>query len=391
MQEYIIKNATLCDALGERVSDIRVCDGIIQEIAPNLSGTNTFDATNLYLIPSLIDLNIKPKSYKQQDLKKIEKKALQGGVGSIALTLDNDSSLYESLSLFSLYSPIHFLQNINPYKDSKVQNIAKLHKNGGSLIEFSSSLKTSTLLCVYDYAKLLNIPCFCYANDMELSSKGSIESEMSYKMGLSSLPHYLQSIEFSRISQIAHFKQVSTLLHAINDCNVLKTSEHNAFTFTEVSIHHLILNESSIANYNTWGKLNPPLCTKEMQSELLNSLHLIDTLSSTHQEFSTSSKEQTFDDAISGVECLEFYFPLLYTYLVKSSKLSLQELCKKTSYTQAQLLNLKKGLIQEGYDADFILVDPSKEFEINHPLYGKQLLYGKINVFFSSKQGKVGE
>lgn len=389
MQEYIIKNATVCDALGERVTDVRVYSGVIQEIARNLSGENIIDATNLYLLPSLIDLNIKPKSYKQQDLKKIEKKALQGGVGSIAFTLYNDSSLDESLSLFSLQSPIHFLQNIDPYKDEKIQNIAKLHKNGGSLIEFSSSLKTSTLLCIYDYAKLLNLPCFCYANDAELSSKGSVESEMSYKMGLSSLPYYLQSIEFSRISQIAHFKQIPTLLHAINDCNVLKTSKHNNFTFTEVSIHHLVLNESSIKNYNTWGKLDSPLCTQDMQNELIDNLRLIDTLSSVHKEFSSSSKEQTFDDAISGVECLEFYFPLLYTSLVKSSKLSLQDLCKKTSYTQAKLLNLNKGLIKEGYDADFILTDLSKEVQINHPLYGKQTLYGKINAIFSSKEGEV--
>lgn len=389
MKEYVIKNANICDALTERKADIKVCDGIIKEIAPNLKGKEIFDAKNLYLLPSFIDLNIKPKSYKQQDLKKIEKKALKGGVGTIAFTLHNDSLFYESLSLFSLQSPIHFLQNINPYQDGKIVNIAKLHKNGGALIEFSSSLKTSTLLCIYDYARLLNIPCFCYAHDTELSSKGSIESEMSYKMGLSSFPFYLQSIEFSRISQIAHFKQIFTLLHSINDYNVLKASAHNPYTFTEVSIHHLILNESSIKNYNTWGKLNPPLCTQEMQNTLINNLHLIDTLSSTHQEFSTSSKEQTFDDAISGVECLEFYFPLLYTYLVKSSKLSLQELCKKTSYTQAHLLNLKRGLIKEGYDADFVLVDLSEEIEINHPLYGKQTLYGKIDTFFSSKKGEL--
>lgn len=386
MKEYVIKNAILCDARGERKADVKVRDGVICEVGESLCASEVIEGENLYLLPSLIDLNIKPKSYKHQDLKKIEKKALQGGVGSLALTLDTPP--YESLSLFALQSPIHFLQNINPYKDQKVQNISKLYKNGGRLIEFPSSLKTSTLLCIYDYAKLLEIPCFCEANDIELSSKGSIESEMSYKMGLSSLPYYLQSIEYSRISQIAHFKEVPTLLHSINDCNVLKSSKDNRYIFTEVSIHHLILNEHNIQNYNTWGKLNPPLCTQEMQNSLLNHLSLIDTLSSTHQELSTSSKEQTFDDAISGVECLEFYFPLLYTHLVKTAKLSLSELCKKTSFAQAQLLSLNKGVIEQGYDADLILVDLNQTTQISHPLYGKQTLYGEIKKMFSSKENE---
>ncbi|WP_300222345.1 amidohydrolase family protein [uncultured Helicobacter sp.] len=384
MSEYVIKNATLCDIKGQRELDVRVYDGVICEIGEDLSSKQEIDATHLYLLPSLIDLNIKPKSYKQQDLKKIEKKALEGGVGSIALTLPIHAD--ESLSIFAMQSPIHFFQNINPYKEEKIQNIAKLQKNGGALIEFPSSLKTSALLCIYDYAKLLSLPCFCYANDLELSTRGSIESEMSYKMGLSSLPAYLQSIEFARISQIAHFKQVHTLLHSINDCHVLQASYHNPYTFIEVSIHHLILNETSIKNYNTWGKLNPPLCTQEMQESLVQNLALIDTLSSTHQEFSTSSKEQTFDDAISGVECLEFYFPLLYTHLVKNNIISLSELTKKTSYTQSQLLGLKRGVIEEGYDADLILVNLSESVQISHPLYGKQNLYGKIKKIFSSKK-----
>ena len=87
MSEYVIKNATLCDIKGQRELDVRVYDGVICEIGEDLSSKQEIDATHLYLLPSLIDLNIKPKSYKQQDLKKIEKKALEGGVGSIALTL----------------------------------------------------------------------------------------------------------------------------------------------------------------------------------------------------------------------------------------------------------------------------------------------------------------
>lgn len=386
----LIQNATLCDHQGERKASIEIENGKIKTISstpltPSPSH-KVFEADNLYLLPSLIDLNVKPKNYNQNELKKLEKKALSGGVGTLALTLSNDPSHYQSLSLFNLQSPTHFLHNINPYSEGKIQNISKLHKNGGKALNFPSNLSSSTLDCLYNYAKLLNIPCMCYAYDKDMSSKSSIESELSYKMGLSSMPSYLQSIEFARIAQIASFKQIPTLLHSLNDPQALSMSHAHPYLLSEVGIHHLLLNEDSILHYNTWAKLNPPLCTQDSQEQLLSLLPLIDTLSSTHQEFSSSHKEQTFEDAIGGVDCLGFYFSLLYTTLCQSKLLSLPELCKKTSFAQASLLSLNKGEITEGYDADLILVDLNESFTLNHPLYTDKLLYGKVKSLFSSKQ-----
>lgn len=386
----LIQNATLCDHAGERKASIEIENGKIKTISSTpitpSSSHKVFEADNLYLLPSLIDLNVKPKNYNQNELKKLEKKALSGGVGTLALTLSNDPSHYQSLSLFNLQSPTHFLHNINPYSEGKIQNISKLHKNGGKALNFPSNLSSSTLDCLYNYAKLLDIPCMCYAYDKDMSSKSSIESELSYKMGLSSMPSYLQSIEFARIAQIASFKQIPTLLHSLNDPQALSMSHAHPYLLSEVGIHHLLLNENSILHYNTWAKLNPPLCTQDSQEKLLSLLPLIDTLSSTHQEFSSSHKEQTFEDAIGGVDCLGFYFSLLYTTLCQSKLLSLPELCKKTSYTQASLLSLNKGEITEGYDADLILVDLNESFTLNHPLYTDKLLYGKVKSLFSSKQ-----
>lgn len=389
MSSILIKNATLCDHNGERKADVELENGKIKAIAPSLtpnSQSKLIDATNLHLLPSLIDLNIKPKGYNQNELKKLEKKALSGGVGTLTLTLGNDPSHYESLSLFNLQSPTHFLHNINPYAEGKIQNISKLQKNGGKALNFASNLSSSTLDCIYNYSKMLNIPCMCYAFDKDMSSKSSIESELSYKMGLSSMPSHLQSLEFARIAQIASFKQVPTLLHSLNDPHALLMSENNPYLLSEVGIHHLLLDENSILHYNTWAKLNPPLCTQESQEKLKSQLPMIDTLSSLHTELSLTHKEQTFEDAIGGVDCLGFYFSLLYTTLTQTSLLTLSELSKKTSYTQASLLKLKRGEITEGFDADLILVDLNESFTLSHPLYGERELFGVIKGFFSSKK-----
>lgn len=391
MPSILIKNATLCDHKGERKAEVEIENGKIKTISNSPisidpSQTKIIDAKNLYLLPSLIDLNIKPKGYNQSELKKLEKKALSGGVGTLTLTLSHDPSHYESLSLFNLQSPTHFLHNISPYSDGKIQNISKLQKNGGKALNFASNLSSSTLDCIYNYAKMLDIPCMCYAFDKDMSSKSSIESELSYKMGLSSMPPHLQSLEFARIAQIASFKEVPTLLHSLNDPHALLMCKKNPYLLSEVGIHHLLLNENTILHYNTWAKLSPPLGTQETQENLKSQLSLIDTLSSLHTELSLSHKEQTFEDAIGGVDCLGFYFSLLYTTLCQSNLLTLSELSKKTSFTQASILNLKRGEITEGYDADLILVDLDENFILTHPLYTNKLLYGKIKAFFSSKK-----
>ncbi|MDD3477234.1 MAG: dihydroorotase, partial [Sulfurimonas sp.] len=55
----IFKSAIVCDVNGERECDLRVENGVIAEIGIDIKGDETTDAKGLYLMPLLVDLNIK--------------------------------------------------------------------------------------------------------------------------------------------------------------------------------------------------------------------------------------------------------------------------------------------------------------------------------------------
>lgn len=384
MSSLIIKNAVICDISGERVGDVEISGGKILQVGENLRGERVFDASGLHLLPALIDLNITPQEYNQHSLEKLQEKALRGGVGSVFLSPSNALSYYEFITLFNQQSKVDFVCGITPIDGSgKIGDIAKLQSVGGESLVFDSCLSNNVLKCVYQYAQMLQSPCMVRAKDEELSNGVSVESELAYKMGLSQIPPYFQGMEFAKIGKLAFYFQVPTLLRLVNEVGVLEDIEANSYLKSEVSIHHLILDEGAVRGYETYAKLYPPLSLPQQKEKMLERLKQIDMLTSSHQEFSKHQKEQTFEDAVCGVKCLELYFSLLYTYFVRSNLLSLSELVEKTSYAQARFLNLQKGEVKEGYDASLILVNLSKTFVPNHPLYS-QTLYGEVKAMIGS-------
>lgn len=383
MQSLVIKNAILQDHKGSIQSDIKIDDGKISQIGSNLKGETIIDASSFTLLPACIDLNIQLKSYTQNTLKIIEQKAISGGVGTILL--HSSPNEVEFLKFFNTQNQISLLPNAFPYAHNQVQEVSKLYHNGAVSLSLESSFPNYALKCIYEYAQMFSLPCTCRLTN---SLGGvSIPSDLSYKMGLSPIFTQLEEMEFLKFFPLSDHYKIPTLLHSLNDFELFQKIESKKYLKSEVSIHHLLLNEEKIIGYNTWAKLNPPLNTQKTQLAFLEKIKKIDFLTSLHSEFSTSSKEQTFEDASSGVDCLGFYFPLLYTELVLKGHLNLAELSAKISHHPAQLLKLNQGEIQEGVEANLILVDLNEEFYIQHPLYGEKKLFGKIKGFISNKTG----
>lgn len=383
MQDFVFKDAFLHDHRGGIQADIKIAEGKITQIGSNLQGEKIIDASSLTLLPACIDLNIQLKNYTQNTLKTIEKKAFSGGVGTILL--HSSPNEVEFLKFFNTQSHISLLPNAFPYAHDKVQEISKLYRSGAVSLSLESSFPNYALKCIYEYAQMLSLPCTCRLTN---SLGGvSIPSNLSYKMGLSPIFAQLEEMEFLKFFPLSDHYKIPTLLHSLNDFKLFQKIKSKQYLKSEVSIHHLLLNEEKITNYNTWAKLNPPLNTQETQLAFLEEIKKIDFFTSLHREFSTSSKEQTFEDASSGVDCLGFYFSLLYTDLVLKGHLNLAELSAKISHNPAQLLKLNQGEIQKTREANLILVDLNESFYIQHPLYGEKKLFGKIKGFISHKTG----
>lgn len=176
---------------------------------------------------------------------------------------------------------------------------------------------------------------------------------------------------------------IDIVLHALaypRNFEILSSlTQHTQAKFhPQVSIHHLILDETLCANYNTAGKINPPLIHKDEQNKLMQALKngSIRLLTSLQSAISPSQKNDVFELAGFGIDALEDYFSLLYTSLHLECQIPLQDISALTSFHPAQILNLNKGSLEVGKEAEFIVIDPHHTYTITDtlsPYYGKTL------------------
>ena len=131
----------------------------------------------------------------------------------------------------------------------------------------------------------------------------------------------------------------------------------------EVTPHHLFLHRDM--DLGTFGKVNPPLRAKWITEKLWNLLlsGRIDIIASDHAPHTIDEKGDDFESSPPGMPEVETYVPI-FIYLVKDGKISLKRVIEVLAERPSQLLNLKKGKLEKGFDGDFIAVDFSEIKEI---------------------------
>ncbi|MEM3703264.1 MAG: dihydroorotase [Candidatus Bathyarchaeia archaeon] len=139
----------------------------------------------------------------------------------------------------------------------------------------------------------------------------------------------------------------------------------------ETCPHYLYLTDEDVRRKGPWLKCAPPLREKWRVSELRRMFAngLIDTVGSDHAPYTREEKAQGLSDiwkAANGIPGIEHMYPLLLN-AVNEGWLSLHRLVKVTSENVARIYGIypKKGKIQVGSDADFVVVDLKKHVKIS--------------------------
>ncbi|MCJ2562919.1 MAG: dihydroorotase [Candidatus Thermoplasmatota archaeon] len=125
---------------------------------------------------------------------------------------------------------------------------------------------------------------------------------------------------------------------------------------SEVTPHHLFLNVN--CDLGAFAKVNPPLRHKHDQNALWQAFvdGRIDIVASDHAPHTADEKEAGFDSAPAGMPGVETTIPLLLER-VRRGNLPLERFVNTICERPAEMLSLKKGRIEVGYDADMIAVD----------------------------------
>jgi dihydroorotase len=134
-----------------------------------------------------------------------------------------------------------------------------------------------------------------------------------------------------------------------------------------VTPHHLVLEQSAVAGYDTNAKMNPPLRTEPDRAALVEALAdgTVDAIATDHAPHHADEKCVEFSLAPFGVVGLETAVSLALDRLVHEGRLPLTRLVELFTTGPARVLRLDKGTLAVGVDADLTVLDVDREFKVD--------------------------
>lgn len=161
----------------------------------------------------------------------------------------------------------------------------------------------------------------------------------------------------------------------------------------EITPHHIGLEGTKAPNI--FQIVNPPLRCEEDRQALIKAL-----ADGTADAIATDHAPHTAEDKAGGspgFSGIETSFAVCNTTLVQSKVMNLKKLSALMSANPAQILGLKKiGLLEEGYEADVVLVDPKMVWRVQGekfyskgkytPLEGRQITGRVIKTWYLGKE-----
>ena len=400
----VIKNATIFEEGVSRVVDVGIDDGHIVKIANGLESEEVLEASGLYLLPGIIDLNVRFKddTLSAEYIKRVQKKAKKSGVTTFAMMPDFTPHIESDTFMQLLEEKLDAgmllaLKGLKVTDTDKLNNISTLLGSGAKMIQENSHINGNLLRRILQYALMKKVPFFCFCDNPDLNDNGVMhEGVTSSKLGLAGISKVSEISEVAKVAAMAEYYGAKTHFQSISTAKSLdiiaRAKHNNADISAEVSIFHLILNDEACADFNTLAKIYPPLRDEGARKKMIEALQhgKIDTLTSLHASKSFNSKDVPFNDAAYGVDALEEFLALCYTYLVKEEIIDMCVLIQLLSENPAKILGEEKlGKIKEGYVADLLLFDPSSSVYHDSSLrglYQKELL-GEVK--YTIKQGVV--
>ena len=317
----------------------------------------------------------------KENFRTLSQAALAGGVTSV-VSMPNTKPVIDNVSM------VDFI--IRRGRDKAKVNIfpcASLTKNmdGKSMTEFGllsdkgiigftdvikTVQNTEVMSRIMNYASDLGVLVIQHAEDYELSKNGLInEGEVSTRLGLTATPSIAEKIIIERDLSLLeehpcryHINQISSQ----KSLEVIKKNKSNGKKFTTgVSINNLSLNENDIGDFKTFLKISPPLRSEEDRFSLINGIKdgLIDVIVSDHKPEDEESKRLPFAQAATGAIGVETLLPLSLE-LYHNESLGLKKIIETLTINPSKILNIKKGSLKKGYDADICVFDLNKPWVV---------------------------
>jgi len=358
---------------------IGIEDDKIIDVKKILKGDKHLNFGNNLILPAGSDIHVhfrEPGMTHKEDFLSGSTSAAFGGISCVfdmPNTIPQTTTINELNEKISLANKKSFV-DFGVYAGVTNNNIEDLGVLASKCSGFKIYLGNSTNTLKFNKKNLkdalqkiskTNKPVLFHAEDAELLLKNK-----SFENNLFDHLKFRPSIcEFASIKDILKEAQKINLkihichISSIEGLELLKKRPKNITC--GITPHHALLYVEKNNFLNNFFKVNPPIRSELDKEALFNALKngTIDVMESDHAPHTIEEKEVGFDNAPSGMPGVETMLPL-FLFLAKKDVISFSKVISTICEKPAEILNVSKGRIQIGKDADLIVVDIKEETRI---------------------------
>lgn len=402
--------------LNGKQTDVLIQDGVIQQIADKIAvpeGAQVINSQQLVLTPGLFDMlaNFRdPGLEHQEDISTGCAAAAQGGFTGVAVMpstqppVDNKSQVEYVLNKAKTHLVDVFpIGTISQHHEGKeLSEMYDMHLSGA--VGFSDDKipvsNTALMQKAMLYAKNFGGLVMSFPEDKNLTSKGMMnEGVSSTHLGMKGMPALAEEIHIQRDIQLMEYTESAlhfTMVSTAGAVKLIREAKAKGLPVTAaVAVHNLVLDDSSLFDFDTNYKVKHPLRTKADIDALTAALldGTIDAICTDHSPEDVENKHREFEYAAFGMLGLETAFALLNTHLGKA--LGLEKLITLLAINPRKILGISVPAIAVGETANLTLLNPTQDWTFatehlqsrscNTPFIG-HALKGKTIAVFNKKQ-----
>lgn len=392
--KLLIKGGRIIDPANQvdMTGDILIEDGLIKEVSQSLAISNVevLNAEGLLVCPGFIDMHVhlrEPGLEYKETIATGVRAAAAGGFTTICC-MPNTAPVCDNRAVASFIVETAQRQgmvNVHPIgcitkeqKGQEITEMAALVDAGcvGVSDDGKPVMNSEVMRRALEYARMFDIPVISHSEDMNLSEGGQMhEGYYSTLFGLKGIPAAAEEVMVARDIMLSrmtgsrlHVAHISTL----GTLDLIKAAKQSGLSVTcEVTPHHLTLTDKELADYDTDYKVNPPLRSQEHVEALITGLAdgTIDCLATDHAPHEIEVKDCEFNLASFGISGLETAIPVIFTYLINTSRLDVNTVVKAWTVGPARVLGLDRGTLTPGKVADVTIIDPSESRMVDPRLF----------------------
>ncbi|MEA4883058.1 MAG: dihydropyrimidinase [Clostridia bacterium] len=378
-----------------RVVDVMPVDGAPRARADMPSGVwASVDASGMLVLPGIIDPHVhfglrSRGSITADDFSSGTEAAAAGGVTTVIDYADHAAGkrlrdcamarLDEAAALASVDFSVH--QNVVRLEPDTLEQLCELSGLGIASVKVFTTYKDAgymldgkSLAGILAASRESGILVTVHAESdpvIEDAGRGLIaQGDTSVHAHARSRPAEAEAAAIGAVIEAAasvagrvYFVHVST---GVGIQRIIAARERGLEVHAETCPHYLLLDESAYGREDAaLYIMSPPLRRGQDRAMLWEAMRAgrIDTISTDHCAFTPGQKAlgTSCFDTLPGIPGVQTLLPLIYTYGVRAGRLNITDMVRMMCENPARLFGLwgRKGSISPGFDADFVILDPS--------------------------------